>query len=340
MLLELAKDQKRRGHDVTICAMYGEGALDHKARDFGIKVVHLHSSGKPLDDIKSLHAYLKNQTYDILHSHWSVWLATALAGFLRGIPRVHTHHSNQRRRLFIGHRIAKWFTPKIVILTPDVEPYIKKWVAVPARKLVVIPNGIDLSKIENAHRVEIDGIPADAPVVGMVARLSPPKDYATLIRAAKIVNDILPQVHFVAVGEGPQREYFQKEVESLQVKNFHFLGARLDVPSLLRRMDIKVLATSNEGLSLSLLEAMASGCVTIATDIPSNRFTLDQGKSGLLVPPKDPQSLAAAIERVLNDKELQNALRQNAAKRYLYFGSERMSQDYLELYSTLIRTKN
>ena len=337
MVIELAKEQIRLGHDVTICAMYGEGPLDERARSFGIKVVHLHSSANSLTKIKSLHAYLKTERYDIIHSHWGVWLATAIAGFLRKIPRVHTHHANQPRRLFPEHRLATLFTTKVVVLTPELDEYIRFWVAVPASKIVVIPNGIDLSRIESATRVEIDGIPKEALVVGMVARLSPPKDYSTFIRASKMVNDTLPHVHFIAVGDGQMRQQFEKEAAALEVQNFHFLGARLDVPSLLRRMDLKVLATKMEGLPISLLEAMASGCACIASDIPANRYTLEGGKSGLLVQGQNPAALASAIQRMLTDEDLSKALRQNAAKRYQYFSSERMTRDYLELYSTLVK---
>ena len=298
MLLDLASGQKRLGHSVAICSMYGPGLLDGKAAEYGIPVVHLNSPNKLTTKVRNLSAYLRDHPQDIVHSHWGVWLPTALAGFLRRTPRVHTHHANQRRRLFLEHRAASLFTTKVVVLTPEVDDYIRKWVSVPKRKIAVIPNGIDRSRFADVPEIELEGIPAAATVVGMVARLSPPKDYSTFMRAAKLVLLRFPDVQFVAVGDGPQRAQLEAERAQMELRNFHFLGNRLDVLSVFKRMTINVLATKNEGLSITLLEAMASGCACIASDIPANRFALDGGNAGLLVPGLNPEAMAAAIERL------------------------------------------
>ena len=335
MLLDLAAEQKKLGHDVTICSMYGPGLLDGKAGEYGLPVVHLNSPNNLLAKVINLTAYLRKHQQDIVHSHWGVWLPTAIAGFISGTPCVHTHHSNQRRRLFMEHRFASLFTTKVVVLTPEVDDYIRKWVAVPQRKIVVIPNGISSSRIVGAPRVELDGIPAEAPMVGMVARLSPPKDYSTFIKAAKIVIERFPGVHFVAVGDGPQRLQFETEVTQLALRNFHFLGNRMDVPAILRRMTISVLATRNEGLSITLLEAMASGCACIASDIPGNRFALDNGNSGVLVSGNNSVALATAIGELLGDDGQRTRFCEKAKERSTYFSATRMAKDYIELYGQL-----
>lgn len=336
MIFELAKQQKALGHQVTICAMYGAGPSDEKAAAYGFEIIHLNSERNILANVRTLSGFLEEGRYDVVHSHWGVWLAAALAGFLKRIPRVHTHHANQQRRLFLEHRIASIFTTKVVVLTPQLDDYIRSWVAVPARKIVVIPNGIEASKIENAASVEIEGISPDQIVVGMVARLSPPKDYSTFIRAAKIVTDRIPNVHFVAIGIGRDETRLRAEVAALGLDRFHFLGGRLDVPLLLHRMSIKVLATKNEGLPISLLEAMAARCVCIASDIPPNRFTLDDGNAGILVPMQDHLAIAQAIEQILADPGLAERLRDAAFRRSRYFTSKRMADAYLDLYAELV----
>lgn len=335
MMLDLAREQKLMGEEVTICSMYGPGKLDEKAAEYGIPVVHLESGSSLKDNIRSLTAYLERHPQNIVHSHWGTWLATAISGFLKRTPRVHTHHANQRRRLFLEHRTASLFTNRVAVLTPQVDDYIRKWVAVPKRKIVVIPNGINASRLGEATPAELPGIPADAMVVGMVARLSPPKDYPTYMRAAKLVLEKHPEVHFLAVGEGQMRSAFEAEAAQMGLRNFHFLGARLDVPQILRRMTISVLATKNEGLSITLLEGMTSGCACIASDIPANRFALDEGRCGLLVPNQDPAALAEAIERLLYDPELRAGLQQKAKERAASFTSRRMAERYIELYRTL-----
>jgi len=331
MLLDLAAWQKRLGHTVTICSMYGPGLLDGRAYEYDLPVVHLNSSDNLIAKVRSLRAYLTRHPQDIVHSHWGVWLPTAISGFLERTPCIHTHHSNQRRRLFLEHRAASLFTTKVVVLTPEIDDYIGKWLGVPKRKIVVIPNGIDLARIREAQRVEFDGIDPGVTVVGMIARLSPPKDYSTFLRAAKIVLERFPEVHFIAVGDGPQHTALETERAQLGLLNFHFLGLRMDVPAILRRMSVNVLVTRNEGLSITLLEAMASGCPCIASDIPANRFALHEGDSGLLVPGNDAAALAAAIELLLADKVLCENLNERAMHHALYFSAERMAGDYLNL---------
>jgi glycosyltransferase involved in cell wall biosynthesis len=337
MLLDLASGQKRLGHSVTICSMYGAGLLDEKAAEYGIPVVHLNSSHKLMSQIGKLTTYLREYPQDIIHSHWGVWLPAAIAGFLRKTPRVHTHHSNQQRRLFLEHRAASLLTTKVVVLTPEVDDYIKNWVGVPKRKIAVILNGIDGSRFAKVPDIEIEEIPSAATVVGMVARLSPPKDYSTFMRAAKLVLARFPDVHFVAAGDGPQRAQLEAERIQLGLENFHFLGNRLDVLSVFKRMTINVLATKNEGLSITLLEAMASGCVCVASDIPANRFALDGGNAGVLVPGLNPEAMAAAIERLLGDSELRDRFHQGAIERSKYFTAERMAKNYVKLYDEMTR---
>jgi glycosyltransferase involved in cell wall biosynthesis len=337
VMLALAREQKRLGHDVTICSMFGHGPLDARAAEYGIPVVHLHSPNRRMAKVRALHTYLGTQRYQVLHSHWGVWLATALAGFLRRIPRIHTNHSNQPRRWFLEHRVASFFTDRVVILTPYVEPYIARWVAVPKRKLTVIPNGIEMRRFETSTPVEIEGIPADARVIGMVARLSPPKDYATFLRAARIVTETRPDVHFVSVGNGQQREHYERLGVELGLATMHFLGGRPDVPALLKRMTMSVLCTRHEGHPLSLVEAMASGVPVIATDIPAVRFTLDEGRAGLLVASEDPEALAAAMCRLLDDARLREQLHSEGAAYAQRFTVEKMTQSYLDLYAQVIR---
>ncbi len=335
MLLSLAKEQKALGHDVTICTMFGDGRLDERAREYGLKHYKLNSGKGILANIRSLNAFLRDHPQDVVHSHWGVWLTTAVTGWLRKTPRVHTHHSNQMRRLFIEHRIASLLTDKVVSLTPELDQYISKWVDVPARKMAVITNGLDLSRFHGIKPAHIEGIPDNATVVGMVARLCIPKDYSTFMRAVQLVEAKFNDVHFIAVGDGILTAQFKAEAAELGLKNFHFIGARLDVPAVLRRMTIKVLATWNEGLSISLLEAMASGCACIASDIPANRFTLDNGNAGLLVPGRDPGALAEAIERLLTDPALREKLHLGAQRRIEDFTSKRMAEEYIALYDTL-----
>lgn len=143
-------------------------------------------------------------------------------------------------------------------------------------------------------------------------------------------------VHFDAVGDGPERPHFEAKKTELGIPNFHFLGNRLDIPAIMRRITINVLATRNEGLSIMLLEAMTAGSACIASDIPGNCFALDGRNSGTLVQGHEPTALAAAIERLLVDQAARQELIKGASERSKYFASERMATDYIDLYIQLL----
>ncbi|MGH9518608.1 MAG: glycosyltransferase family 4 protein, partial [Terriglobales bacterium] len=98
MLLDLASEQSRLGHDVTICVLGGPGLLDQRTRELGLPLVHLHAPPGLWTRVGLLSKFLRAHQFDIVHSHWGVWLPAAISARLNGIRFVHTHHSNQRHR--------------------------------------------------------------------------------------------------------------------------------------------------------------------------------------------------------------------------------------------------
>jgi glycosyltransferase involved in cell wall biosynthesis len=337
VVIELAAAQMRLGHEVTIATVSPKAPLDDWVRSQGIEVLNMGCGRTFRGRFQAIDQILRNRHFDVVNEHWEMWLVGALAAMKNRTPFVHTYHANPGRRYFLKEGLACLFTDKVVLLTPGPDIYMRKWVRPSRRKIEVIPNGIQLDRLDGATRVEVDGIPVDAPVVGMVARIDPQKDLGTFIRAAKLINARRPEVHFVAVGDGPQRGMYEDLVKTIGVANFHFLGRRNDIPSLLRRINVNVLATHYEALPTVLLEGMASGCVCAASDIPSNRYTLDEGRAGLLYSHRNPEALANAIERLLSDQALADRFRAHAAEWVKYFNSKRMAEDYIKLYTTLLQ---
>jgi glycosyltransferase involved in cell wall biosynthesis len=337
MVIDLAAEQARLGHSVSICVLGGSGPLDQKTRECGLTLVHLNAPKNLPTRVRLLTEFLRADRYDVAHGHWGVWLPTAIAARLSVTHFVLTHHGNESRRNALQHRVACALTDRVVVLTPEADVYIKRWVGVPTRKLAVIPNGIHPERIQQATRIEIEGIPPDAPVVGMIARLCPPKDYVTFLRAAEIVVRRFPSAHFVAVGGGHMQAMLEEERARMGLDRFHFLGHRLDAPAILQRLTINVLATRNEGLSITLLEAACCGRASIASDIPANRFLLEDGKAGVLTPVGDAPALAAAIELLLSDEALRKGYEERSRKRSEDFSSTQMARAYLELYATLLK---
>ena len=172
------------------------------------------------------------------------------------------------------------------------------------KKIVVIPNGVDLERFRGVQPASTAALelPGPGPILGSVGRLSPKKGQATLLEAAALVLRRRPDVTFVLVGDGPQRAELGAHAERLGLDGrLRFLGLVEDPIPLLPRMDIFVLPSHMEGMSNALLEAMAAGRPVVATNVGGNAEVVQDGVTGLLVPPRDPQRLAEALLTLLDD---------------------------------------
>ena len=174
---------------------------------------------------------------------------------------------------------------------------------------------IDATSVSGAVRAEL-GLPADALLVGMVARVAPAKDYATLGRAAVSVVARVPRAHFIIIGDNSGTESYRQHYaevmqffESLGIaRRFTFTGFRTDVARLIAACDISALVTHTEGLPLGLLEAMSLGKPIVATAIGGIPEIVKDGATGLLHAHEDCEELSAAIIRLLTDQAAACAL--------------------------------
>ncbi len=203
----------------------------------------------------------------------------------------------------------------------------------PART-VLIPNGIDLAAWGRAR----------GPTVGaggqilFVGRLAEQKAVDVLLRAFARVRVAHPRARLLCAGDGPERASLEALTDSLGLAgSVDFLGRRDDVHDLLREAAVFVLPSRSEGLSNSLLEALATGTPVIASDIPGTREVVRHEVDGLLVPVDDAAALAAAIDRVLGDSSLAARLSSSGRARALEFDLERVADAYLNLFADLAR---
>jgi glycosyltransferase involved in cell wall biosynthesis len=191
----------------------------------------------------------------------------------------------------------------------------------PREKIEVIPNGIDLGRLPpfslDRRRARLAaGLQRDRRLVAGVGRLDAQKDFPTFLRAAAMIAAELPDIDFLVVGEGEERAALDALARRLGLgARVVFTGLRHDVPRLLAAADVLALTSLYEGFPNVVLEAMATGAVAVATDVGGCRELVTSGETGLLVPPRAPAAVAAAVGRVLRDPALARRLATAARQR-------------------------
>jgi glycosyltransferase involved in cell wall biosynthesis len=181
------------------------------------------------------------------------------------------------------------------------------------------------------------GIPEDAPVVGSVANFKAAKDHATLLRAAVQVRQAIPAVRFVLVGQGPLEAEIRHQAGELGLDGtVVFAGFRTDATRLMAAFDAFALSSTYEGLPIALIEAMATGCPAVVTRVGGTPEVVDDGVHGFLVPPRDPDALAAGLTRLLGDRSLRAAMGAAAAGRAQDFDIRKAVRRMEQVYARLL----
>jgi sugar transferase (PEP-CTERM/EpsH1 system associated) len=288
---------------------------------------------------------------DVIHSrNWAAFDAIAAARLARVRHVVHGEHGREamdprgeNRRRNRLRRLLHPMVNRFVAVTEDLGRWLVQTVGVPARKVTVIPNGVDTARFAGEGRLAARrslALADDAFVVGSVGRLDPVKDYASLLRAFAILVRQQPASRLVLAGDGPERGRIEAHLAEASLGDrVLLLGERHDIPLVLAALDVFVLPSIAEGMSNVILEAMASGVPVVATSVGGNPELVDDGATGRLVPPRAPEALAQALAGYAADPHLARlhgkAGRERAVNR---FSLERMVEAYQGLYEGLLAT--
>jgi glycosyltransferase involved in cell wall biosynthesis len=205
-------------------------------------------------------------------------------------------------------------------------------------------NGVDLTRFGRINRVEARagvGVGPDQPVLVTVGRLVPVKDHATLLESVQILRQEGMSPLLLVAGEGPLAGTLVSQAAALGVNtNVRWLGHRLDVESVLAAGDVFVLSSKSEGLSNTILEAMASGLPVVATRVGGADEMVLDGLTGLLVPSSSPRALAEALASILRDPDARRAMGVAGRERArVEFSLDAMLRRYDALYLELARQK-
>jgi glycosyltransferase involved in cell wall biosynthesis len=290
-----------------------------------------------------LYRLFRAQRVDIVQTHHLAPLIySALPARLAGARLVHVEHERftyenpkARRRL----RVLSTLCHRVVVVGSDVRNYLVAEAGIPAVKVGVIPNGVDLGRYTPVGRRSraACGLPEQGRLIGHVARLDRPKDQATLLRAFALVLESQRDARLVIAGDGPLRADLEALAASLGTTGkVDFLGARQDVPELLPHFAAFALSSVNEGLPLVILEAMAAARPVVSTAVGDMPGIIEDGVAGLLVPPGDPKLLADALIALLERPEWAESMGRSAHSVIEHrFNLESTIAQYRSLYGSL-----
>lgn len=251
----------------------------------------------------------------VLHTRNFAALELQAVGAVARVPRrIHGEHGwdmndlhGSRRRYRLARRVFGLGVHRFIALSRDLETYLLDAVGVPRRKVVQIYNGVDESKFSPARRV-----PHEVLTIGTVGRMREVKNQTALCRAfAELLGRrpaLTGRVQLLLVGAGPLTEPCRAIVEEAGVADaVEFAGETSAVQDALGRMDVFVLPSLAEGISNTILEAMATGLPVVATAVGGNPELVDEGRTGILVPADDLGAMTDALERYVDDDALRES---------------------------------
>ena len=287
----------------------------------------------------------------IVHTRNLAALECQVPAALAGVPvRIHGEHGRDaddpdgsRRRYQWLRRAYRPFVHRYVALSADLERYLEDKVGVPQQRIAQIYNGVDVRRFARAdgERVAPPGCPFVEPslfVVGTVGRMQTVKAQPLLaqafVRALQLQPALRERLRLVMVGDGPLRAEAQAVLDAAGVGSLAWLpGERSDVPDVMRGLDCFALPSLAEGISNTILEAMASGLPVVVTRVGGNGELVVDGRTGKLVPPGDVDALAAALAGMAADPAAAAAMGRVGRERVVqHFSLSAMVTAYQALY--------
>jgi L-malate glycosyltransferase len=350
--VELARRLAPQRYQVTIGCLRREGPLLERLKDTPVKIVEVDMGGgidspSGLLRIAKLARFLRQQRFQILHAHdlWSNIIGMA-AAMLARTPVTLTSQRDLSHDAWYGtyrRRVLRFLQRRSSIVLTNAKAIRDGLIEqdhLPPDKVCVVYNGVDLERFRvPADRSQIfpgsDGTKLIVLVGNMITDV---KGHGILISAALEIVRTHPQTQFVLVGDGAKRGEFEQHVKDSGLQsNFLFLGRRSDVPAILAGCDIAVLPSLAEGLPNAVLEYLAAGLPVVASALGGNLEIIQDGTTGLLVPPQDSQALAAALIRLLSDATLAARIA-GAGRDYVEqnFSFDRLVADMEKLYTKLL----
>lgn len=353
-LISLIKQFDKEKFSFSIATIYGGGSLKPSFTSLGVKTYELHF--KNFFDIKSyikLLRIIKENNYDIVHTKlFHADIIGRISAFICRVPIIISTVENawewekdsgikQKIKNFL-FKFTSLCNYTVIAVTNKIYKLLIDNVGINKHLIKVIYNGVNLTEFKlinseyNILKVE-NNLPTNVILIGAVGSLSPIKNHAMMIKAAKIVLSFRKDIYFFIAGKGDARDLKNFALELGVSDHVVFLGERNDIPEILRGLDVYVMTSLSEGLSISLLEAMASAKAVIATNVGGNSEIINNSYCGLLIDSNDDKALAANILELASDENQRQKLGIHARKRvHEAFDIESVVKEYTSLYITAV----
>ena len=330
-LVDLVAGQVKRGHNVSVAYLKGDGYWTSKFVELGVPTVSLRLGRYgELQPLFKLRSWLRHWAPDLVHAHLppaELYTRFALVGTSRGIDFVITKHadigflegSRGKQSSKTGRWLARWVASRAKRIIA-VSEAVKDFHAGPCEnlgenKFRVVLHGVDAQRFQRVTTDEIRGVRKffgfanEDFVVGTVARLAPEKNLDVLLRGfARFVERNQKTSQLLLVGEGPLEEELRLLATQLGIADLTtWAGFREDIPVIMNLMDVFVLTSGQEGFGIVLLEAMASGTPAIATSVGAIPEVVGSNGAGIIISKGDHKALADALATFTDDLRRNNA---------------------------------
>lgn len=367
-VLQLAREQQRRGHDVVVVAgtlAAGEESMEYLADELRVPVLKLPALQRELSPradaaaIRALRGIVRRLRPDVLHTHTAKAgatgrLAALLSGSARPLAVVHTYHghvlsgyfSSPRERVFrIVERLLGRTSGALVAVSDEVRDDLVRLGVAPAERIAVVNYGFDLppwSEADDAARARVRaelGVGNDTFVVGWAGRLTAIKRPLDLVRTLRSLLDQGADAVLVLVGDGEDRAQVEALARELGVDDrCRLVGFQQGMRAWYAAFDATLMTSANEGTPVVAIESLAAGRPVVATRAGGTASVVTEGKSGFLEAIADTDALAGRLATLARDPELRSALgRQGAADVRARFATERMTDELDAVYRRALK---
>jgi glycosyltransferase involved in cell wall biosynthesis len=310
----------------------------------GVRLVTLGRSAKwDVHRLAGLVRLMRNHRFDILHTHMfgsNVWGSLMGSAFRIPVIVAQEHgwsfEGNPVRAWIDGNVVGRLADRFVAVSQADGRRMVAKE-GVPAAKVVVIPTGYIPSPVASGTDIRRAlSLEPSAPIIAIAAILRPEKRLDVLLRAHARVLDAVPRAHLVIAGDGACRDELEQLARSLSIDHaVHFLGRRSDVDSVLRTADVAALSSDREGSPLLMFECMANDVPLVATSVGGIPEVIENGRTGILVPRRDPDALGRALVALLQDPDRRAQMVATAREKLPQYRIDATAARFASLYDAL-----